>query len=139
MARDSRYKDFLDYTVTYKSMWTIVGLVVALAVAGWFAWQKFKPAGPDEKARQVIKDAGRLEKRAADCVQDSTPATFLGDLQAGREKLAEARTRLDENARMLRHRMDAIREIADLISEEIRDADSDGTYSVGGGSGGARF
>lgn len=33
---------------------------------------------------------------------------------------------------MLKHRMDAIREVADLIAEEIRDAELDGTYSIGG-------
>lgn len=46
------------------------------------------------------------------------------------EKLKDARHRLDENAGILKHRMDAIREVAALISEEIRDAESDGTYSV---------
>ena len=46
------------------------------------------------------------------------------------DKLLATRRKLDENARMLRHRMEAIREIAELISEEIRDAQSDGTYSI---------
>ena len=53
------------------------------------------------------------------------------------EKLRQAKRMLDENAAMLKRRMDAIREIAALISREIRDAESDGTYSVSGGVGGA--
>ena len=48
------------------------------------------------------------------------------------EKLVEAKRRLDENARILKLRMDAIREVAELIAEDIRDAESDGTYSVSG-------
>ena len=48
MARDSGYKDLLDYTVSYKTVWTIIGLVVALGVVGWFAWQRFKPPLPGD-------------------------------------------------------------------------------------------
>ena len=95
MARDSGYKDLLDYTVSYKTVWTITGVLVAVAVAGWFAWQRFKPAGADEQARQVIKEATRLETRAGGCVQDTTPASYLRDLQAGRTSLAESRTLFD--------------------------------------------
>jgi hypothetical protein len=50
--------------------------------------------------------------------------------QAIEEKLVETRRKLDENARILKHRVEAIREIAALISEEIQNAESDGTYSV---------
>ena len=51
------------------------------------------------------------------------------------EKLKLARRMLDENAAMLKRRMDAIREISALISKEIRDVESDGTYSVAGAYG----
>lgn len=53
------------------------------------------------------------------------------------EKLRQARRMLDENAAMLKRRMDAIREISAMISREIRDAESDGTYSVSGSVAGA--
>ncbi|MCG6859109.1 MAG: hypothetical protein LJE67_13710 [Salaquimonas sp.] len=53
------------------------------------------------------------------------------------EKLRRARRMLDDNAAVLKRRMDAIREVAALISKEIRDAESDGTYSVSGGVAGA--
>lgn len=54
------------------------------------------------------------------------------------EKLVETRRKLDENARILKHRMEAIREVAELISEDIRDAESDGTYSIAGAARGGR-
>ncbi|MCB1463455.1 MAG: hypothetical protein KDJ90_13755 [Nitratireductor sp.] len=53
------------------------------------------------------------------------------------EKLRQAKCMLDENAAMLKRRMDAIREVTSLIAKEIRDAESDGTYSVSGGIAGA--
>lgn len=65
-----------------------------------------------------------------------TPGTAVLP-QAIEEKLRRARRMLDENAAMLKRRMDAIREIAALISKEIRDAESDGTYSVSGNAAGA--
>ncbi len=57
--------------------------------------------------------------------------------QSIEDKLRLARRKLDENAAMLKRRMDAIREISAMISREIRDAESDGTYSVPGSVAGA--
>lgn len=95
MAANTRYKDLLDYSVAYKTVWTVLGLGVAVVVAGYFAWQRFKPPGDDEKARQVIKEAARLAERADGCVQDTTPGEFLSKLKTGRDRLSEARTLFD--------------------------------------------
>ena len=92
MAANTRYKDLLDYSVAYKTVWMIMGVAVAIVVAGWFAWQRFKPPGEDERARQVIKEASRLAARADGCVQDSTPPEFVTKLKTGRSRLGEART-----------------------------------------------
>lgn len=124
MARDSGYKDLLDYSVSYKTVWSIIGVVVAVAVAGWFAWQRFKPAGVDEQARQVIKEATRLESRAGGCVQDSTPAEFLSDLSAGKAQLAEARSRFEaglfaEAAGFAEEARDGLREFNDKVCSTV--------------------
>ena len=78
MASSARYKDLLDYSVSYKTIWLILGVAVAVTVAGWFAWQRFKPPGEDERARQVIKEAQRLANRGEGCVQESTPTNAEG-------------------------------------------------------------
>lgn len=75
--------------------------------------------------RQKLQLLMQLDRLAAAKGPAAMPA-------ATGQKLVETRRKLDENARILKHRMEAIREIADLISEEIRDADSDGTYSIRG-------
>jgi hypothetical protein len=124
MARDTGYKDLLDYTVSYKTVWSIFGVAVAVAVAGWFAWQRFKPAGADEQARQIIKEATRLESRAGGCVQESTPAEFLNDLQAGKAQLVEARSRFEAGefegaANVAEQARDGLREFNDQVCASV--------------------
>lgn len=53
-----------------------------------------------------------------------------------RELLAETRRLLEANGAMLKRRMEAIREIAGMISREITDAQSDGTYDLSAPSAG---
>jgi hypothetical protein len=51
-------------------------------------------------------------------------------------RLASLRTKLDTNSAVLRLHLDAVREISSAMTEAMRAADSDGTYSrpLGGSS-----
>jgi hypothetical protein len=44
-------------------------------------------------------------------------------------RLAELRAKLDVNRALLKTHMEAVREVASVVAEAIRDSDSDGTYS----------
>lgn len=50
--------------------------------------------------------------------------------EESRHRLTEASRLLQQNASILKRRMTAIREIAGMISQEINEAQSDGTYAV---------
>lgn len=51
-------------------------------------------------------------------------------------RLKVLRSKLEVNQAILRRHLDAVREVASVVSETIRDADWDGTYSQHVGSGG---
>jgi hypothetical protein len=44
-------------------------------------------------------------------------------------RLADLRAKLDINRALLKTHMEAVREVASVVAEAIRDSDSDGTYS----------
>ena len=44
-------------------------------------------------------------------------------------RLADLRAKLDVNRSLLARHMEAVREVANVVAEAIRDVDSDGTYS----------
>jgi hypothetical protein len=67
--KSTKYKDLLDYTVSYRSVWTMIGVFFAFLVAGLIAWTELKPPGEDETARQDVKTAERLVQRADACAQ----------------------------------------------------------------------
>jgi hypothetical protein len=50
-------------------------------------------------------------------------------------RLADLRAKLDVNRTLLKTHLEAVREVASVVSEAIRDSDSDGTYSSRIGSG----
>ena len=61
MATTTRYKDLLDYTVSYKTVWSGIAVAFAFGVAGLIAWSQLKPPGEDERARQeVVRSSARL-------------------------------------------------------------------------------
>lgn len=97
-----------------------------------------------DKERLALKDAtrtqfGDLTRQKLQLLAQLNRAVQApaGLPQSIEDKLRLARRKLDENAAMLKRRMDAIREISAMISREIRDAESDGTYSVSGSVAGA--
>ena len=58
-----------------------------------------------------------------------------GEIDAGlRSLLAELRRKLDENQSVLKLHLQAAGEVADILANAIRDAESDGTYSSVGGA-----
>jgi len=48
-----------------------------------------------------------------------------------RARLAALRQQLDVNRRTLKMHLDAVQEVAGMLADQIRNADSDGTYSYG--------
>jgi hypothetical protein len=56
--------------------------------------------------------------------------------KAALERLAGLRAKLDANRAALKTHLDAVREVATVLSDAIRDAESDGTYSPGMHGGG---
>ena len=69
MATKTKYKDLLDYTVSYRAVWTILAVVFALGIAGLIAWGRLKPPSEEMTARQDVKSAERLLQRALGCGQ----------------------------------------------------------------------
>jgi hypothetical protein len=58
---------------------------------------------------------------------------LLGTADPGetvKSRLAGLRSKLEVNRSVLKMHLDAVREITAIVSEAIRDADSDGTYSI---------
>ena len=94
MASKTKYKDLLDYTISYKAVWTVIGVAFALLVAGVIAWGRMKPAGDDEKARMEVKAAERLLQRADGCAQDDLKPEQQKMLSEGKEALEAARSAL---------------------------------------------
>lgn len=117
MANGTRYKDLLDYTVSYKAVWTTLGFVVAMGVAGWLAWDQFRPPGEDERARQDVKAAVRLEERAETCLTPETPQGLQDGLADGRAVLNEARTAHEAGRHV--EASGLAREASDLFKEFI--------------------
>jgi hypothetical protein len=80
----------------------------------------------DLKSFNNRKSHGLLDlSRALRVYEGTEPEAAL------RARLAGLRAKLDENSRVLKIHLDAVREIAAVIADAIRDAESDGTYSVG--------
>lgn len=48
-----------------------------------------------------------------------------------RARLSSLRQKLDVNRRTLKMHLDAVQEVAGMLADQIRDAESDGTYSYG--------
>lgn len=70
------------------------------------------------------KAHGLLElDRAVTLLNGAQPSTAIMAL------LRELRDKLDANSRMLSMHIEAVREIAGVIADTIREADSDGTYT----------
>jgi hypothetical protein len=79
------------------------------------------------------KNQGLLELNRALRALDPGGAT-----QPIAARLVDLRAKLDVNRALLKTHMEAVREVASIVAEAIRDSDSDGTYSAsihpGGGS-----
>jgi hypothetical protein len=112
-----------------------------------------KPAaarGADEKSANVILE--NAVRRLEETVEQETAALrsrtpidlneynnrksqglrMLGESQPSEEMkgaLRSLRDKLDLNREVLKTHLDAVREVAGLIAESIRNADSDGTYT----------
>jgi hypothetical protein len=91
-------RDILDYTIRYRTMWTIVGVLFAVVVAGLIAWQELKPPSEEEKARQEVKQAERLAQRAEGCARGDIAATDQELLGSGTKALEAARESLQQRA-----------------------------------------
>ena len=96
MPPSSTKYGFLDYTVSYKAVWTGLGMVVAGLVATVFILERVKPPREDEKARQELKSAERLQVRADGCVAPDTPKQRQDQLEEAGATLGRARTALDQ-------------------------------------------
>jgi hypothetical protein len=69
------------------------------------------------------KNQGLLELNRALRGLDAGAASRVG------ARLAGLRAKLDVNRALLKTHLEAVREVASVVSEAIRDSDSDGTYS----------
>lgn len=91
-------RDILDYTIRYRTMWTIVGVLFAVGVAGLIAWNELKPPSEEEKARQEVKQAERLAERAVGCARGDIAADDQGLLDQGKSELDTARDALNQRS-----------------------------------------
>lgn len=84
-------RDILDYTIRYRTLWTVVGVLFAVLVAGLIAWQELKPPSEEDKARQEVKQAERLAQRAEGCARGDIAAQDQELLTSGLKSLQTAR------------------------------------------------
>ncbi len=75
--------------------------------------------GFNDKKSQGLLELNRALRQFDDAAKD----------KAVLERLAGLRARLDANRAILKVHLEAVREIATLVADAIRDAESDGTYS----------
>jgi hypothetical protein len=94
----NRYKDILDYTVAYKTVWTIIGVIFALGVAAAIAWHELKPPTEEERARQEVKSAERLLQRAQGCSRGDLLPPDQDLLDKGQASLEAAQQSLAQRA-----------------------------------------
>lgn len=93
----TRYKDLLDYTISYRAVWTVLGFMVVIAVASYLLWSELRGPGEDEKARQEVKAAERLQRRAEGCVASPDAAAAPGvSLEEAVQQLRSAQSLLDD-------------------------------------------
>jgi hypothetical protein len=107
------------------------------------------PYGPLERAIERLtevldQETAALRARTAAGLQDFNDRKSQGLLDLNRAlrqcegaasdetvlaRLAGLRARLDVNRSVLRMHLEAVREVAGVVADAIRDAESDGTYS----------
>jgi hypothetical protein len=119
MRQQTRYKDLLDYTITYRAAWSFVAFLIVLGVAGYLLWSQIRPPGEDEQARQEYKAAERLRMRAEGCLtaDPETNAAQTKRLQEASERLRSARESLEAGDHAVS--MAASREAADVYKDFI--------------------
>ena len=79
----------------------------------------------DLRASNGLKSVGLVElNRAMQLLDGTKPDTFTLRI------LEELNAKLETNRRVLKLHMEAVNEIAGIISDSIRQADSDGTYTL---------
>ncbi len=93
-------KDILDYSIRYRTVWTMVGVAFALGVAGLIAWTELKPPSDEEKARQEVKQAERVAQRADGCARGELTDPESQLLNVAREALQAARDQLSRKAHL---------------------------------------
>lgn len=78
----------------------------------------------DLKASNVQKSRClyELTMLVKDTGMDRMPDAYVGQMKKMKEKL-------DANARKVKAHMDAVRAVADILRNAVREADADGTYS----------
>ena len=113
-------RDILDYTIRYRTMWTIVGVVFAVVVASLIAWQELKPPSQEEKARQEIKQAERLAQRAEGCARGDIALQDQELLSSGTKALDAARDSMAQQnhevaAESARRAQDDLRRFVDRV------------------------
>jgi hypothetical protein len=130
MPTPTRYKDLLDYTVSYRAVWTILGLAVISLVAGWFIYDKMKPPGEDEKARQELKAASRLLARAEACVEPATPAPQKDRLERASAAVqgAQQDVELGRYADAMAAARDAAQILEDFIDQNCTTRDAEAEF-----------
>jgi hypothetical protein len=113
-------RDILDYTIRYRTLWSIVGVAFAVMVAVAIAWQELKPPSEEEKARQEVKQAERLAQRAEACARGDIAVTDQDMLATGKKSLDSAHDSLTQHqnhqaAEAARHAQDSLRRFVDSV------------------------
>jgi hypothetical protein len=78
-----------------------------------------------DRKNQALLEMSRIGRKLEGDVVDPELRSLLADL----------RTKLDENRAVLQLHLQAVGEVADILTDAIRNADSDGTYSTGSNPG----
>lgn len=82
-----------------------------------------------------IADLKGFNNRKAQVLMELDRAVTSGDGATPspqmRQRLVSLREKLDVNRRKLKIHLEAVQEVAGMIADQIRDADSDGTYTHG--------
>ena len=131
-SKPTKYKDLLDYTISYKTVWTTIGLVFAFGVAGLIAWGRMKPASADELARQEVKAAERLLVRAQGCAQqdlkpddqrlltEGQEAITAAQVAIGNRRFGEATASANDAQESLKKFVDTVCATRDAVAEFVR-------------------
>ncbi|MDX7950355.1 hypothetical protein P7D22_04080 [Lichenihabitans sp. Uapishka_5] len=81
----------------------------------------------------LIDTCGRKRQSLLELSRFMPRLTSVAEREGARGRLGRLEAKLETNRQVLDVRIGAVRQVADIISRTLRDAESDGTYSMAAG------